>query len=236
MSILQFTEGLSDRQAAAAVRARINWKFLLGLELTDAGFDHSLLSEFRDRNINSTDPQRLLDLLLDQMREAGLLKRPGRQRTDSTHVLAAVRRLNRLELTAEHLRAALNVLAAVAPERLADLAPRTGSTATDGGSRTIVCHVQSRNARPTSSRAGRTASSCSTRSMLPAPRPGCANCRRSKHCKPAGTSSTSSKAGGCGRARPRRCRPHISASSRLTTLTPATTSSAAVTGAGTRSI
>ncbi|MFJ8955193.1 transposase [Streptomyces sp. NPDC102381] len=77
VSILQFTEGLSDRQAAAAVRARIDWKFLLGLELTDAGFDHSLLCEFRDRNISSADPPRLLDLLLDRMRAADLLKRPG---------------------------------------------------------------------------------------------------------------------------------------------------------------
>jgi len=123
VSILQFTEGLSDRQAAAAVRARIDWKFLLGLELTDAGFDHSLLSEFRDRNIKGRDPERLLDLLLDRMRKAGLLKRPGQRRTDSTHVLAAVRRLNRLELTAEHLRAALNVMATVAPEWLAATVP-----------------------------------------------------------------------------------------------------------------
>ncbi|GGZ43810.1 hypothetical protein GCM10010365_75430 [Streptomyces poonensis] len=74
---------MSDRQAAAAVRARIDWKFLLGLELTDPGCDFSLLSEFRDRNIAGGHPEHVLDVTLDRLLEAGLLKRPGRQRTDS---------------------------------------------------------------------------------------------------------------------------------------------------------
>ncbi|WP_329345417.1 IS1182 family transposase [Streptomyces sp. NBC_01352] len=122
VSVLQFVEGLSDRQAAAALRGRIDWKFLLGLELTDPGFDHSVLSEFRDRLVADRAPRRVLDLVLDRLREADLLVRPGGQRTDSTHVLAAVRRLNRLENTAEHLRAALNALAAAAPEWLLETA------------------------------------------------------------------------------------------------------------------
>jgi len=121
--VLQFVEGLSDRQAAAAVRGRIDWNFLLGLELTDPGFDHSVLSEFRDRLVADRAPRRVLDLVLDRLREAGLLVRPGVQRTDSTHVLAAVRRLNRLENTAEHLRAALNALAAAAPDWLLQAVP-----------------------------------------------------------------------------------------------------------------
>ena len=121
--MLQFVEGLSDRQAAAAVRGRIDWNFLLGLELTDPGFDHSVLSEFRDRLVADRAPRRVLDLVLDRLREAGLLVRPGVQRTDSTHVLAAVRRLNRLENTAEHLRAALNALAAAAPDWLLQAVP-----------------------------------------------------------------------------------------------------------------
>ena len=49
VTILQFRESLSDRQAAEAVRARIDWKYLLGLDLTDCGFDFSVLSEFRGR-------------------------------------------------------------------------------------------------------------------------------------------------------------------------------------------
>ena len=123
VSVLQFVEGLSDRQAAAAVRGRIDWKFLLGLELTDPGFDHSVLSEFRDRLVADRVPRRVLDLILDRLRQAGLLVRPGGQRTDSTHVLAAVRQLNRLENTAEHLRAALNALAAAAPDWLLQAMP-----------------------------------------------------------------------------------------------------------------
>ncbi|MFJ9752695.1 transposase [Streptomyces chartreusis] len=123
MSVLQFVEGLSDRQAAAAVRGRIDWKLLLGLELPDPGFDHSVLSEFRDRLVADQPPRRMLDLILDRLQEVGLLPRPGGQRTDSTHVLAAVRRLNRLENTAEHLRSALNALAAAAPDWLLQVVP-----------------------------------------------------------------------------------------------------------------
>ena len=61
----------------------------------------------------------LLDLLLDRLKALGLLRAGGRQRTDSTHVLAAVRGLNRLELAGESVRAALEALAAAAPGWLA---------------------------------------------------------------------------------------------------------------------
>lgn len=96
-TIMQFAEGLSDRQAADAVRGRIDWKYLLCLDLTDPGFDHTVLSEFRTRLVTGSAEQLLLDTLLTQFRDLGLLKARGRQRTDSTHVLAAVRVLNRLE-------------------------------------------------------------------------------------------------------------------------------------------
>lgn len=115
-TVLQFVEGLSDRRAADAVRGRIDWKYALGLELTDPGFDHTVLSEFRTRLVRGQAEQVLLDTLLERVRELGLLKSRGRQRTDSTHVLAAVRMLNRLERVGETLRATLNVLAVVAPE------------------------------------------------------------------------------------------------------------------------
>src|SRR5262244_1354631 len=108
VTIMQFRENLSDRQAAEAVRARIDWKYLLGLELTDPGFDFSVLSEFRDRLLAGEAEERLLDTLLERCRAMGLLKARGQQRTDATHVLAAVRSLHRLELVAETLRAALN--------------------------------------------------------------------------------------------------------------------------------
>ncbi len=91
VTILQFRESLSDRQAAEAVRARIDWKYLLGLELADPGFDFSVLCEFRARLIAGEAEMQLLDGLLGQCRQLGLLKERGRQRTDSTHVLASVR-------------------------------------------------------------------------------------------------------------------------------------------------
>src|SRR4051794_26463789 len=123
ITLMQFREGLSDRQAAEAVRARIDWKYLLGLELSDPGFDFSVLCEFRDRLLAGGAQERLLERVLEVARELGVLKARGRQRTDSTHVLAAVRTLNRLELVAETLRAALNATAAVAPDWLRAFAP-----------------------------------------------------------------------------------------------------------------
>jgi len=122
-TVLQFVEGLTDREAADAVRGRVDWKYALALELTDPGFDHTVLSQFRTRLIAGGAEQRLLDLLLDRLRACGLLAARGRQRTDSTHVLAAVRALNRLERVGETVRAALDVLATVAPEWLAAVAP-----------------------------------------------------------------------------------------------------------------
>jgi len=117
-TIFQFAEHLSDRAAADAVRGRIDWKYALSLELTDPGFDHSVLSEFRTRLLIGGAERRLLDLLVDCARDRGLLTVRGRQRTDSTHVLAAVRALNRVELVTETMRHALTVLADVAPEWL----------------------------------------------------------------------------------------------------------------------
>src|SRR3954471_24595894 len=123
VTLMPFREGLSDRQAAEAVRSRIDWKSLLALELADAGFDFSVLCEFRARLLQHGATERLLARLLDAAREGGLLKAHGRQRTDSTHVLAAVRDLSRLELLAETLRAALNAIAVAAPDWLHALAP-----------------------------------------------------------------------------------------------------------------
>ena len=123
ITVLQFVENLSDRAAADAVRGRLDWKYLLGLELTDPGFHHTVLSEFRSRLVAGQVEQRLLEGLLEQLREQGLLQAGGRQRTDSTHVLAAVRDLNRLERVGETLRAALNSVAVVAPDWLQTLAP-----------------------------------------------------------------------------------------------------------------
>ena len=123
VTVLQFAEGLSDRQAADAVRDRLAWKYLLGLELTDTGFDFSILSDFRARLVAGEAEQLLLDALLERCQVAGLVKPRGRQRTDSTAVLTAVRALNRLDLVGETLRHALEALAVAAPAWLRAQAP-----------------------------------------------------------------------------------------------------------------
>jgi transposase len=118
VTILQFAEGLADRPAADAVRDRLAWKYALGLELTDPGFDASVLCEFRARLLAGNAEYLLFDAMLSVLRERGLLKGHQRQRTDSTHVLAAIRSLNRLTCVGETLRYALNELAQVAPDWL----------------------------------------------------------------------------------------------------------------------
>jgi transposase len=121
VTVLQFTENLTDRQAADAVRARLDWKYCLGLALDDEGFDFSVLSEFRGRLLAGGLELKILDLLLGRLKGLGLVAAGGRQRTDSTHVLARVRSLNRLELAGETVRAALEALAAAAPGWLASV-------------------------------------------------------------------------------------------------------------------
>jgi transposase len=115
---LQFAEDLSDRAAAEAVRSRIDWRYALSLELTDPGFHYSVLTKFRKRLMAGQAEQVLLDALLDRLHACGFLTARSCARTDSTHVLAAVRALNRLECVGETLRAALNDLAVVAPDWL----------------------------------------------------------------------------------------------------------------------
>lgn len=123
VTIFQFLEQLSDRQAADAVRARIDWKYALGLELTDPGFHFSVLTEFRARLVAGRAENLLLDRMLERFKARGLVKARGKQRTDSTHVLAAVHNLHLLELAAETLRAALDDVAAVVPAWLRAVAP-----------------------------------------------------------------------------------------------------------------
>lgn len=116
-------ENLSDRQASQAVQGRIDWKYALSLELTDPGFDFTVLSEFRDRLITGGVERQILDLMLSKFQELKLLSVRGKQRTDSTHILAVVRELTRLEHLGETLRYALNAVAEIAPIWLKSLAP-----------------------------------------------------------------------------------------------------------------
>jgi transposase len=115
ITIFQFLEGLTDRQAADAVRRAIDWKYALALELTDAGFHFSVLSEFRDRLLSAEQQLARLDRLLEVCRAQGLITVRGKQRTDATHVLAAIRTLNRLECLGETLAHTLQQLLRDAP-------------------------------------------------------------------------------------------------------------------------
>src|SRR6266498_4542117 len=118
VTVLQMAEALSDRQAAEAVGDKLSWKYALGLGLGDPGFDASVLSEFRTRVVTHGLEERVLDLLLAALQDKGLVKAGGKQRTDSTHVVAAVRDLNRLELAGESVRACAEALAVAAPDWL----------------------------------------------------------------------------------------------------------------------
>ena len=116
ITVLQAAEHLTDVQAAQAVRVRLDWKYCLGLPLADRGLDDSVLSEFRTRIVANSLQSRVLDLLVTRLVELGLLKARGKQRTDSSHVLAAVRQLNQVELVGESVRACVEALAVADPD------------------------------------------------------------------------------------------------------------------------
>jgi transposase len=113
--VFEYVEGLTDRQAAEAVRNRIDWKYALSLELTDVGFDASILSEFRQRLSEHHQAALLLEKLVQTGLQEGWIRSTSKVRTDSTHILAKVRRLNQLELVGETLRATLDALSQAEP-------------------------------------------------------------------------------------------------------------------------
>jgi transposase len=113
--VLKHAEGKTDREAAEAVRTDLDWLYALGLPLDDEGFDFSVLSEFRERLAGHGMEEKVLDALLSKLQEDGLVKPGGKQRTDSTHVLANARELHAFELITESVRAALEALAASCP-------------------------------------------------------------------------------------------------------------------------
>jgi transposase len=116
VTVFQAAENLTDRQAAEAVRDKISWKYALGLSLDDAGFDYTVLTEFRTRLVDRGMEARVLDLLVARLVDKGLLKSRGKQRTDSTHIIAAVRQLNQVELVGETVRACVEALAVADPD------------------------------------------------------------------------------------------------------------------------
>lgn len=144
--------------------------------MDDPGFDFSVLSEFRDRMAEGDRADRLLAVMVERLVEAGLVKRRGRQRTDSTHVLAAVRRLDRIELVGETIRAALEELVCADEDGCLHCSPTTGPAAMAGRCATTGCPRKQRNGSSTPSRSARTACACCGPSSGPAPRSGCGRC------------------------------------------------------------
>jgi transposase len=114
VTVMQYMEGLTDRQAADAVRRCMDWKYALSLDLHAPGFDFTLLHDFRERLLAHDAPQRLLDTFLTACKARGWSKTRGTQRTDSTHVLAASRNLHRLACALTAMHHALNQLSEAA--------------------------------------------------------------------------------------------------------------------------
>ena len=115
VTVLQAIEGLTDRQAAQAVRTRIDWLYALALPLDEPGFDYAILTDFRQRVLAGQAQDLILEPILQLSRARGWLKARGKQRTDATAVLARVRALSSLESVGESMRAALNAIAEQEP-------------------------------------------------------------------------------------------------------------------------
>ena len=124
VTILQFLEKIPDRAAARNIVYRLDWKIALGLEVDDPGFSYQLLSVWRARIVENDSAKRVFDDLVELLKEKGLVKKNGKQRIDSTHVLADLRELSRVELMTETLRLAcldLLKLKVILPDSIAKI-------------------------------------------------------------------------------------------------------------------
>jgi transposase len=110
VTIFQFLEELPDRIAAEDVRMRLDWKYALHLPLDDPGFHYSDLCNFRKRLAKHGKESLLFHQLLKRIQSLGFLKRRKHQRTDSTHILAVVGELSRIENLSESLRVSLRAI------------------------------------------------------------------------------------------------------------------------------
>jgi len=110
VTLFQFVEDLPDREAAAQVVVRVDWKSALHLPLDYAGFDYSCLCYFRQRLLAHAQERLVFDTLLGKIQALGFIKKRGKHRTDSLAVLGAVRQLSALETVGETLRLAVRAL------------------------------------------------------------------------------------------------------------------------------
>jgi transposase len=110
VTLFQFLENIPDRVAEERVVMRIDWKYALHVPLDYQGFDYSTLSYFRRRLLKHDKERVVFDRIVEWVGRHGFLKKRGKQRTDSTHIIGCVARLTRLELVWETLRVALRAL------------------------------------------------------------------------------------------------------------------------------
>jgi len=110
VTIFQFLEDIPDRVAAHRVKTRLDWKYALHLPFHDSGFHYSDLCNFRKRLANHDKESLIFGQLLEKIKALGYLEKRKHQRTDSTHVLANVRDLSRLENLSEGLRVSLKAI------------------------------------------------------------------------------------------------------------------------------
>jgi hypothetical protein len=109
VTLLQFMESVPDRKAIENVRLHLGWKHALNLKINDKGFHPTTLVTFRDRLAKHKDGRLIFDSILQALHQNGLVKRHGKQRLDSTHILGAVARMGRLEVVRETIRLFLEV-------------------------------------------------------------------------------------------------------------------------------
>jgi hypothetical protein len=107
LTLLQYLEGVPDRQAVELLGYHTGWNFALGRQMGEPVFHFSVLSCFRERLLAHEQSALLFAEILAGLIEAGLVERQCRQRLDSTPVLGLVRRMSRLECMRETLRLAL---------------------------------------------------------------------------------------------------------------------------------
>lgn len=115
VTIFQYLENLPDREAARWAVMRLDWKYALHVPLTWLGFHFTTLHYFRARLLEQGEERLIFDKVLHWIRGHGFLKKYGKQRTDSTHIVGHVARLSRLELVWETLRVVLRASQQAAP-------------------------------------------------------------------------------------------------------------------------
>jgi len=123
ITLFQFLENIPDRVAAKWAVTRMDWKYALHLPLTWLGFSYSDLSNFRTRLIEHGEERLVFERVLEWARSLGFVKKYGKQRTDSTHIIGCVERLSRLELAWETLRTALRAIKECAPRWYGEVIP-----------------------------------------------------------------------------------------------------------------